>query len=96
MSKTDMKNNVFGKSKDECPDEEMLGLFVEHSLDESEMASTASHVIGCDRCKEIVKEHVKWLLAGKRLAILHFRTGDLPKWGIPYRRSEPAADGFVR
>ena len=67
MSKTDMKNNVFGKSKDGCPDEEMLGLFVEHSLDESEMSSMANHVIGCDRCKEIVKEHVKWLLAGKRL-----------------------------
>ena len=61
MSKTDMKNNIFGKSKDGCPDEEMLGLFVGHSLDESEMASTAIHVIGCDRCKEFVKEHVKRL-----------------------------------
>ena len=53
----------------ECPSGDMLGLFVERRLSDSQMVVVAEHVATCPMCKAEVGDIAEWVASGKSLDV---------------------------
>lgn len=69
MKNRENENGFTCNQTDKCPEERILELFVERELEEDLAERIAIHISECKACKDIVREHSKWLLDGRKLDV---------------------------